>query len=267
MNLKHVAIHFLIIFCKVFAQFDDESEVYEELIQNGPCNIPIEFENELSQDEFIARYAYKTPVIIRTSSDTNSKFIEKTNIQNLLQDYGSKLVTVGTANTYSYKKYNIRFDTYVNNHVLMKNKLNKYGNETFYLFGDFYNITEWLPLLNLYKIPQYTLPNHTHALSFGVAALGTGVPFHFHGPGFAECLHGRKRWFLTEPDKQPNFNPDKSTLQWYLEDYKTLKASNIKLYECVLKPGEIIYFPDKWWHATLNINKAVFISTFLSRIF
>ena len=27
---------------------------------------------------------------------------------------------------------------------------------------------------------------------------------------------------------------------------------------------QLIYFPDKWWHATLNIDTSVFISTFLS---
>jgi oxalate decarboxylase/phosphoglucose isomerase-like protein (cupin superfamily) len=30
------------------------------------------------------------------------------------------------------------------------------------------------------------------------------------------------------------------------------------------RPGEIIYFPDRWWHATLNIDTTVFMSTFLS---
>lgn len=29
-------------------------------------------------------------------------------------------------------------------------------------------------------------------LGFGIAGAGTGVPFHFHGPGFAEVIHGHK---------------------------------------------------------------------------
>jgi hypothetical protein len=30
-----------------------------------------------------------------------------------------------------------------------------------------------------------------------------------------------------------------------------------KLYECTIEPGEVLYFPDHWWHATLNIGDTV----------
>ena len=69
--------------------------------------------------------------------------------------------------------------------------------------------------------------------------------------------------FLTDPEVRPEFHPNKTTLQWYFQDYEKVK-SEIQLYECTLRPGEIIYFPDKWWHATLNLDTSVFISTFLS---
>ena len=97
---------------------------------------------------------------------------------------------------------------------------------------------EWKDILDEYKIPPYSLPLHTHALSFGLAGPGTGVPFHFHGPGFAEAIYGRKRWFLTQPDVKPDFHPNKTTLQWFLEDYDKQKESTY-FYECTLKPGEV----------------------------
>ena len=62
---------------------------------------------------------------------------------------------------------------------------------------------EWESFFENYKIPPFTLPLHYPALSFGLAGPGTGVPFHFHGPGFAETIYGRKRWFLTPPDVKP----------------------------------------------------------------
>ena len=100
----------------------------------------------------------------------------------------------------------------------------------------------------------------------GVAAAGSGVPFHFHGPGFAETLHGRKRWFLYAPENRPKFDTEKSTLRWLVEDYPQLKNDGLML-ECILEPFDIIYFPDRWWHATLNVDNAVFISTFISAEF
>jgi len=29
-------------------------------------------------------------------------------------------------------------------------------------------------------------------------------------------------------------------------------------------PGEAIYFPSEWWHATLNLDESVFMSTFVN---
>ena len=111
------------------------------------------------------------------------------------------------------------------------------------MFGD-NDYEEWADFLQEYSPPPYSLPGHTPALSFGVAGPGSGVPFHTHGyntilllltvlttlnhyvhrPGFAETIYGRKRWFLTAPDVQPDFHPNKTTLQWLLEDYKAVKA-------------------------------------------
>ena len=34
-------------------------------------------------------------------------------------------------------------------------------------------------------------------------------------------------------------------------------------FECTLNPGDIIYFPNMWWHATLNLDEyTAFVSTF-----
>jgi hypothetical protein len=91
------------------------------------------------------------------------------------------------------------------------------------------------------------------------------------------------------------FFPDQSQLQWYLSVYPTLQTApntnkgeeqdDLKLfegggldtgitstgglpirkdlYECVIKPGEALYFPPMWQHAILNRDPyTVFISTF-----
>ena len=34
-------------------------------------------------------------------------------------------------------------------------------------------------------------------------------------------------------------------------------------WECTLNPGDLIYFPDQWHHATINLSPyTVFVSTF-----
>ncbi|KAM6054972.1 jmjC domain-containing protein 8 isoform 3-T3 [Chlamydotis macqueenii] len=91
---------------------------------------------------------------------------------------------------------------------------------------------------------------------------GSGVPFHWHGPGYSEVIFGRKRWFLYPPDKTPHFHPNETTLAWLHRTYPSLPPAERPL-ECTLRPGEVLYFPDRWWHATLNLDTSVFISTFL----
>lgn len=111
----------------------------------------------------------------------------------------------------------MKLTDYLNDYVLStptNNELQqrlKYGNETWYFFGE-NNFTDWKDLIKLYEKPKYELPKHRSAFSFGIAGGLTGVPFHFHGPGFAETIVGRKRWFLYEPDNRPEFDPNQSTI-------------------------------------------------------
>jgi len=228
----------------------------EAVARPGPCTLPVR--TGLTQEEFLGEFATRGPVVVRQPAD-NDLFRALAGRRRLLADYGHTLVTLSAANTHSYEKRQVTFADYCRRH-LGPQRLTTPANETFYMFGD-HDYVEWADLLAEYTPPPYTLPKHSPALSFGVAGPGTGVPFHFHGPGWAESIHGRKRWFLSPPHHRPEFHPNKTTLQWFLQDYPKEKVA---LHECTVHPGEAIYFPDGWWHATLNIDTAVFISTFLS---
>lgn len=232
---------------------------HDMVAQPGPCNIEIR-DSRLSQEEFLKSYAYKTPVILRDVAE-NSLFRALSRRKPLLDRFGQATIQLSSANTYSYEKRRVNLREYCDNYMGPQ-KLDTPGNETFFLFGD-HDYQEWNDLFMEYKPPPYSLPRHSGAFSFGIAGPGSGVPMHFHGPGFGETIYGRKRWFLTSPEDEPHFHPNKTTLQWLLQDYEPLKKE-MKVYECTIRPGEAIYFPDKWWHATLNIDSTVFMSTFLS---
>jgi len=214
----------------------------------------------MTNRKFLKEFAYNVPIVIRDATD-NSVFRALCQRDRLVEDWGWTTVKLSSANSYSYDKRDVSLNHYCA-HMIKPQRKDTLANETFYFFGD-NNMKEWESFFENYKIPPFTLPLHYPALSFGLAGPGTGVPFHFHGPGFAETIYGRKRWFLTPPDVKPEFHPNKTTLQWFVDDYPKIKE-NTYIYECTLKPGELIYFPDKWWHATLNIDTSVFISTFLS---
>ncbi|KAI1233918.1 hypothetical protein IHE44_0004371 [Lamprotornis superbus] len=224
--------------------------------------------------------------------------------EKLLAAFGPFPVRLSTANTYSYRKVDVPFQEYVE-HLLKPQDPARLGSDTLYFFGD-NNFTEWGPLFQHYVPPPFRIPGTSPAYSFGIAGSGSGVPFHWHGPGFSEVIFGRKgkdmergernkpltgvpgygegplglsprgckgigrgcapgvfqRWFLYPPDKTPHFHPNETTLAWLQHTYPTLPPAQRPL-ECTLYPGEVLYFPDRWWHATLNLDTSVFISTFL----
>lgn len=89
------------------------------------------------------------------------------------------------------------------------------------------------------------------------------MPFHWHGPGFAEVIHGRKvslslsyrrsfsasdfpdcplvlrqRWFFYPPHQEPHFDPNRTTLSWLTDTYPHLPREEAPL-ECTIRPGEV----------------------------
>ncbi|KAM6156248.1 jmjC domain-containing protein 8 [Rhynchocyon petersi] len=219
----------------------------------------VERRADLTYAEFVQRYAFFRPVILQNLTD-NARFRTLCSRERLLALFGGSIIRLSTANTFSYKKVDLPFQKYVEQ-LLHPQNPSSLGNDTLYFFGD-NNFTEWAPLFRHYSPPPFGLLGTTPAYSFGVAGTGSGVPFHWHGPGFSEVIYGRKRWFLYPPEKMPEFHPNKTTLAWLQDTYPTLGSSERPL-ECTIRPGEVLYFPDRWWHATLNLETSVFISTFL----
>ncbi|XP_067563300.1 jmjC domain-containing protein 8 isoform X1 [Pseudorca crassidens] len=220
----------------------------------------VERRADLSYAEFVQRYAFSRPVILQGLTD-NSRFRDLCSRQRLLALFGDSVVRLSTANTYSYQKVDLPFQEYVEQMLHPQDPFSM-GNDTLYFFGD-NNFTEWASLFRHYSPPPFSLLGTIPAYSFGIAGAGSGVPFHWHGPGFSEVIYGRKRWFLYPPAKTPEFHPNKTTLAWLRDTYPALALSARPL-ECTIHAGEVLYFPDRWWHATLNLDTSVFISTFLS---
>uniref|UniRef100_A0A8C0WU32 JmjC domain-containing protein 8 n=1 Tax=Castor canadensis TaxID=51338 RepID=A0A8C0WU32_CASCN len=174
----------------------------------------VERRADLTYAEFMQHYAFLRPVILQGLTN-NSRFRALCSRERLLASFGDNVIRLSTANTYSYQKVDLPFQEYVER-LLHPQNPTSLGNDTLYFFGD-NNFTEWASLFRHYSPPPFRLLGTTPAYSFGIAGAGSGVPFHWHGPGFSEVIYGRK----------------------------------------------VLYFPDRWWHATLNLDTSVFISTFL----
>eukprot|EP00668_Euglena_longa_P011819 GGOE01014239.1.p1 GENE.GGOE01014239.1~~GGOE01014239.1.p1 ORF type:complete len:287 (-),score=80.58 GGOE01014239.1:267-1061(-) len=243
---------------------------FDSVLDSGLCSIPRVPTSTLTLDDFLTRYKDQEAVILVNAAN-NSVIQKATERQALLETFGTAPVVLSSANTYSYETVDQSLATYLEE-LMVPQGLQQSGRETFYNFGG-HNPTVWNPLLRFYQRPPFIKAGGRHAYSFGIGASGSGVPFHVHGDGFSEVLHGRKRWFLYRPGQEPQlegfeqqrerfFQPDESSLQWVAEVYPALAPSQRPL-ECVIGPGEVLYFPSMWFHATLNLGETVFISTFI----
>lgn len=132
----------------------------------------------------------------------------------------------------------------------------------------------------------------------GLGNNGSGLSFHFHGPGLSETVLGRKRWFLYPPWWEPPggyarlvnttlaewvlsaqfgqcepagapvssmpLSANRATTTSTTTTSSTSSGSDPCFYDCSLGAGELVYFPAGWYHATLNQDPyTLFASVFL----
>lgn len=209
-----------------------------------------------------------TPLILAPFG-ANSAFAEKTERNALLRAYGAARVRLTSSNSYSEHELAASLAEYVEDHVPLHGSAGSSANESFYLFGPPAD-----PALEA-LVASYEFPacgglwcaRDAFAASFGLAGARSGVSFHTHGSGFGEVIHGRKRWILYPPASAapPGFDKDRSTAEWVDSVLPALPAVDRPAFDCVLSPGELLYFPPQWWHATLNLDRhTVFVSSFAS---
>ena len=230
-----------------------------------PCNVP----QQMTHEQLIQRFGpsgvpplYSDPIIIRANHSRNTHFKQLTQKDALLEFFGPDFhVTLSSSNSLSENRRTIPLPQYVDEILTAQETLpDQLSNETWYLFGETFS-DDWKKLLDYYELPLcYSCVDWPVALAFGIGNRGSGVQCHIHGPGFSESIHGRKHWILYPPDRPPPYHKDQSSRQWMETAYF---VANPPPMECTLNPGDLIYFPDQWWHATINLDPyTVFISSF-----
>ncbi len=212
--------------------------------------------------------------------------------ENLYDFYGDTVVQLSSSNTYSHGKYIMELRQYLQ-YLSNNNSIHHGANENLYLFGNNYNGVFQM-MIQEYIIPPCEFCEQAGAVTVGIGGIKSGVSFHFHGPGFSESIIGSKRWFLYPPsvtklvekfganttvaewvevfypllmDNTSNVGDDGSTTSIILPtgfSTKEWEELNFNLHECVIQPGEVLYFPSQWMHATLNLEQYnLFVSLFL----
>lgn len=256
-------------------------------MDNLRCNIERITLDDLQRrfpDDGLLPPLYKEPIIIRwnfkglnvkndESKDDEiarrQRFVNMTSYDNILSTMGLDFqVELSSSNSFSSNRRRTSLLEYIEEVTSSEVKAHQLSNETWYLFGETHT-DEWRQkLLDMYVLPPCMTCREEFgvALSFGIGSKGSGVQWHFHGPGFSESLHGRKHFILYEHGRCPEFDPNFTSRQWMEQVYPNLKKEDLP-WECSVYPGEMIYFPNNWHHATLNLDKYnSFVSAFTTEV-
>jgi hypothetical protein len=151
----------------------------------------------LTQKEFDTVWKEQRPVIVQTGLAYNAAFRRAVARDALLAEWGEMPVSMGTAESYTGRRgLTVPLREYIEE-MMGEQTTQTLGNETFYLFGGNTGGDMEL-LLKSYREPPVNgyVDGGLFAqstLSFGLGGTHSGVPFHGHGPGWSEVLHGRKR--------------------------------------------------------------------------
>eukprot|EP01051_Picozoa_sp_SAG22_P001938 SAG22_NODE_81_length_21778_cov_38.345173_12_plen_416_part_00 len=110
--------------------------------------------------------------------------------------------------------------------------------------------------------PGFHAPGKMMQLAIG--GPNTGIPFHFHKDGYSELIYGRKLWSLYPPGSvAPGHNMHDTHAEWFADIFPQLSAAD-RPASCILGPGQIIYVPEGWNHAVLNLEDSLAVATQIS---
>lgn len=84
-------------------------------------------------------------------------------------------------------------------------------------------------------------------------------------------VSGRKRWVLFEPQVSKEIATGKAVREKgegsegihyfdFLLPRIKIKFPDVKVYECIQEPGDIIFVPGGWWHGVVNLEHAVAVT-------
>jgi tetratricopeptide (TPR) repeat protein len=80
----------------------------------------------------------------------------------------------------------------------------------------------------------------------------SGLSFHEHYEAWNLLLSGQKRWFFFEPQQLPPGNVFEFGLLHWLKVVAPKLEERERPFSCVQRPGELLYIPEGFFHATLN---------------
>jgi hypothetical protein len=217
-------------------------------------------------DEFNREFFGKAPVIFR-NPHPNTPTLREVERPNLLRRYGDVPIRVAPSGYYGHGGY-------ANTRTTLGALLGlvaQWPPQDVYFFdskrSDFMEaavkkVAAW-PLAHYIPAPHVKEGEQwrNERMRFTVGGPASGIAFHAHTATYNELFVGAKRWSLFAPGTAPpeGYTMGHSHFRWLREVLPLLPAQSRPL-ECVQHVGDVLYLPDGWLHATLNLRQSVSVA-------
>ena len=244
---------------------------WDERLDQRFCPLParceVDFHTKLSDEEFEVQYREKRPVVLSDLTDAwRSRRSDAWSRRHFITKYGKLQVGVGeSAEIVSHagtSPNRTTLETYV-----LKDKA-----EGHYAFdGDFFgqsdlasdmlNDCQPLPQSIRRLVGKFANGTTRSQRYLGLGRLGSGVGWHSHIEGWLFQLRGNKRIFLYPPHifpplEMPSYRNQQDWINEILPRLFEPPITNPPQ-QVILRPGDTLYIPSGWHHATLNCGDAV----------
>jgi len=99
--------------------------------------------------------------------------------------------------------------------------------------------------------------HRANASLFFIGPTLSGAYFHAHYAAWNAVVYGRKRWLLMPPGAFYGTvkNGDMTVVEW-LHKY----GMHVQALDCVQEPGTMLFIPEGWSHATINLDDTIGIA-------
>ena len=275
----------------IFDNSNSNSLESEDSTCSSLCNIPSVWVESI--EDIIPLGSQ--PVIYKYQGRRNVELTTDVQKEHIIAEYGKVSVKLTSSNAYSHGLKTSSLGEYIDGFLdnSSKDVSSANANETFYLFGKNEGNFPFTEFASMYDLPPNNISLSEDSYTTIVTGLGgenSGVSFHLHGPGLSESIIGRKRWFLYSPEYQPigGFSSliNTTVIEWAnspnfasvervpsslssepgnsAENEQAQRKNKGAFFDCTIAPGEVLYFPSQWMHATLNKDDYnFFVSVFL----
>ena len=223
---------------------DGAADLLRGLPPNG-CDV--DAAAAISLRDFEAEYRGKKPLLLRGAA-AHWPALEKWTRAYLLEHFGDRAANVGTGSDIIYAGGGAA------NHATLRDLLRRMRNGSDAVAFDARLLGTLPELARDFAAPPVLARAFPAAASYGLLSLGpsrSGLPPHAHGEAWLGLVAGRKRWFLREPgaaiDQEGAVHPLASIRDWAA----VLRGG------CLQAPGDVLYVPRGWTHATLNVGEAL----------